>query len=60
MNPDSGYGSGGFSYYAGGVVDFRLDGTSPAYLIMVTTGGKIAVWYGGGPEQLLSTTAKNI
>ena len=56
MNPDNGYGSGGFSIYAGGLVDFRSSGGSAGYLVMITTDGKIAVWWAGGPQQLISNS----
>lgn len=57
VNPNSGYGTGGFSIYAGGLVDFRNGGSSAGYLLMVTTAGKIAVWYAGGPQVAISTTS---
>ena len=40
INPDSGYGSGGFSPYACGLIDFRYDGYGAGWLILLDTSGQ--------------------
>ena len=55
INPDSGYGSGGFSPYACGLIDFRYDGYGAGWLILLDTSGHICLWWSSTGSPLTST-----
>jgi hypothetical protein len=54
INP-SGYGSGGFSDFAGTVLDFRATGAGNEWLLIFNSSGKLRIWQGSTRYQSTAT-----